>query len=207
MEPSDQKIAVLTDQYGKPTDFPAAYELILFAKDMTWHKEQVLTVSSMEMNSIAKIRSEAQNLIRQIAPCTIIAARDISGIPYAVFDLAKFRIFTILDINDEVLDGILADIAESEERVKESVRHQTTPTETDLAGYYYMDLVTLQTENPDISSKMALADFLKKTPFMELTLRCGHVPPWIEKTGAFTIHTQQTGSEITARIKKKLCRE
>jgi hypothetical protein len=45
------------------------------------------------------------------------------------------------------------------------------PVETDTPGVFRLDLIRLQRERPDVSSKMALKDFLGTTPFYELHLK------------------------------------
>jgi hypothetical protein len=56
----------------------------------------------------------------------------------------------------------------------------TTPTETDRAGNYFIDLTQLQQKHPELSTKMALLPFLRETPFYALEMVCDHIPPWFD---------------------------
>lgn len=209
MENDSKQIALLSDRHSKPGDFFTVEKVSIYRNDHGWKKERTIAVSHAETESIAQIRRDVQHLAEQILPCTIVAARELSGIPYAVFDAAGFRIFTIADLSDDILDCILEDVAQAEQTAKLHLqaRQQMRPIKTSPAGYYYLDLIMLQTENPEISTKMALADFLENTPFMMLTLRCNHVPPWIQKTGTYTINTKNADNATIAYIQNKICRE
>ncbi len=209
MEISDRSIAIFTDLFGNPTDFYAAREIHVYTRTETWEKTGVFHLMPFERESVGKIRQEAKRRVEIIAPCTTIAAIELSGIPFAVFGMAGFRIFTITTVQNDVLDGILEDIfeAETERQSNGFDGRQPIPIETDEPGYFYLDLIALQAASPDISSKMALENFLQNTPFMELKLRCSHIPPWLERTGLYEIETEQKNDGIIARVKKKFCRE
>lgn len=209
MENAYNQIAVLSGGQSTPSDFFTADDISIYRKDNGWKKDRTIAVTHADTESITQTRRDVQQLAEQILPCTIIAAREISGIPYAVFDAAGFRIFTIAELSDDVLNSIIEDVAQAEQTAKlqAQARHQMRPIKTSPAGYYFLDLIMLQTENPEISTKMALADFLENTPFMMLTLRCNHIPPWIQKTGSYTIETKQADSATIAYIQNKICRE
>lgn len=209
MEITDRSIAIFTDLFGNPTDFYAALEIHVYTRTEIWEKTGVFRLIPLVPESVGKIRQETKRRIEIIAPCTTIAAVELSGIPYAVFDLAGFRIFTITNVRDDILDGILEDIfeAETERYANGFDGRKLAPTETDEPGYFYLDLIALQAASPDISSKMALEDFLQNTPFMELKLRCSHIPPWLERSGLYDIKTEQKNDGNLARIQRKLCRE
>lgn len=200
-------IAVLTDRHGNPCDYFEAEALMIYREDVLWKKERVVNMTREEKRSVAQIRKDVQLLIEQISPCNIIVARDLSGIPYAAFDMSGFQIFTIQTLSDEILSEIVEEVfaADREVNLQVRIRHKLGPVEMEAAGNYYMDLVMLQNENPDITTKMALADFLAHTPFLALTIRCDHVPPWIRKSGEYTIHTRQDNGSTLAVIQKNIC--
>jgi hypothetical protein len=70
---------------------------------------------------------------------------------------------------------------------KKAIVKDAKPVETSTPGVYFLDLVALQKECPEVTSKMAMMDFLKNTPFMELHLVCKHIPPWIENSGTYKV--------------------
>lgn len=118
-----------------------------------------------------------------------------------------FAIFEVERFTTEILDTILWDTKRNyaEEEEPQSI----SPAETDVAGMYFLDLISLQIQNPDISSKMALQPFLSNTPFLQLTIVCSHLPPWIEKFIAgkgFNLETKKTvDGKIQVSIMKTTC--
>jgi hypothetical protein len=51
---------------------------------------------------------------------------------------------------------------------------------------------------------MAMTDFLKDTPFLELRLVCKHIPPWIENSGAYNVQTvSDNGNAVQAVITRR----
>ena len=126
------------------------------------------------------------------------------GIPFCVVDSFGFKIFSINELNNDCLDGIVEDIESSNmiEKMKKQIVENAMPVETETEGIFYLDLVLLQTECPEISSKKALKDFLNTTPFLELQLLCNHIPPWLEN-GEYEISSQKTPDKKTfATIRK-----
>jgi hypothetical protein len=105
------------------------------------------------------------------------------------------HIFQIGEISDEIFDGVVEDLksANAEAAAKEAIIRDAKPIETSTPGVYYLDLVALQRECPEVTSKKAMMDFLRDTPFMELRLVCKHIPPWIENSGAYNV--QVAGNE------------
>jgi len=68
---------------------------------------------------------------------------------------------------------------------------------------FSLDLIALQNECPEVSSKKAMADFLENTPFLELHLVCKHIPPWIENSGKYNIKAQNIDGAVSAVITRK----
>lgn len=204
------RIAVFTDNEGIPDDFCFAKTMDMYIRSSgKWIREKSVALSPMNAKSVGQIRAETFERLKLMGDCRVIAAKELSGIPFSVFDMAGFLIFIIDKVSEENLNGVVADIenADEAERIKSEIIENAKPVETE-DGYYYMDLIALQTECPEVSSKAALKDFLENTPFMELKLRCSHIPPWIEKSGQYEVDVKDSvNNEVTAVIKKKLCRE
>jgi hypothetical protein len=104
-----------------------------------------------------------------------------------------------------VLDGIEADVLDSftEQNIKEKIIKEARPVSTETEGIYYLDLVLLQTECPDVSSKKAMKDFFSNTPFLELHLICRHLPPWIEGDETLKIDAQPKDGNVYAIIRRQ----
>lgn len=197
------KIAVFTDGNRSPADFYSAKAIDIYEKRESWFPERTEILSPVSAETVAQIREEATRRRKLIDDCSIIAAKEISGIPFAVFDMARYGIFTVSRISEEILDGMAEDVSEA---VQESRGNQDAvrPYEVSGSGSYELDLIALQTRHPEITSKMALADFLENTPFLDLRLRCTHLPPWILKKEELRL--QKTADDEYV-IMKKQCRQ
>lgn len=198
-------IAVFTDGNGDPADFYSAFALCVYHYEEGWHKLSDMSLSPVTAKTVAQIRAEAFDRKALISNCRAVAAKALSGIPYSVFDMAGYSIFTIDDLSDDTLDAIAQDISQVEEADQINIKSIVVHVEAGGDGYYYFDLSALQAEHPEVSSKMALKEFLETTPFMELVVKCSHVPPWIEKSGAYEIKCIIGKDETIASIRKKRC--
>jgi hypothetical protein len=126
-----------------------------------------------------------------------------SGIVYRALASCGFSIFEITEVSPAVLDGILEDMTAETGPGSDDIE---SPAETSVPGVYAFDLIRYQTQHPERSSKQALRDFLENTPFLELHLTCGHVPPWLEAD--YKIDAVSTsGGGISAVVWKKQCSE
>jgi hypothetical protein len=134
-------------------------------------------------------REKTMKILPLIEGCDALAGGTLVGIPYYVFDRAGLHIFEIGRIADEIFDGIMEDMLNADAAVaaKAAIIRDAKPVETSAPGVYFLDLIALQKESPEVTSKTALADFLKYEPFLELRLVCKHVPPWIENCGEYNV--------------------
>lgn len=155
--------------------------------------------------TIKERRGEADKISDLIKEVTAIACKEITGIPFSVFDRKGYCIFSIEDISNETLNGIITDIEESDEkkRLMEEMLKGACPVETQTPGVYMLNLKELQKEYPDISSKKALKPFLSDTPFLELHLICEHVPPWLERDAAYEKKIQEKEAGRYILVTKK----
>ncbi|WP_461248449.1 Fe-only nitrogenase accessory AnfO family protein [Treponema sp. R6D11] len=187
------KIAVFTNKEGKICDFFDSCKFIIYEKksdkwEVTGETEFEKIIPSAPMQT----RKKTGELLPLIDGCDIIAGGLLVGIPYSVFDMAKKHIFQIDEINGETFEEIIKEIqsADDQNNLKERIIKEARPVETSTPGVYSLDLIALQNECPEVSSKKAMADFLENTPFLELHLVCKHIPPWIENSGKYEIKAQ-----------------
>ncbi|MDR0320925.1 MAG: hypothetical protein LBI28_05430 [Treponema sp.] len=186
------KIAVFTDRDSKLCDFFEAERFLIFERTPTgWTQTSEANFEKITPSNPALTRKNTSELLPLIEGCNVLAGGALFGIPFAVFDRAKLHIFEIGKIDTELFDGIIEDLrnASAEASAKEAIIRDTKPVETSTPGVYFLDLIALQKECPEISSKKAMMDFLSNTPFLELRLICKHIPPWIENAGAYNVQT------------------
>jgi len=200
------KIAVFTNKASEICDFFDACRFLIFEKRADkWEITGKPEFEKIIPSNPAQTRKMTGELLRLIEGCDIIAGGLLVGIPYSVYDMAGKHIFQINEVNDAVLDGIIKDIQNANEQrdLKEKIITEARPVETATPGVYLLDLIALQNECPEVSSKKAMADFLENTPFLELRLTCKHIPPWIENSGKYNIQAKNSDGAVNAVITRK----
>lgn len=198
-------------QDGKPaSSFFAADEIDIFTKsDDKWGVTDTCGVPEAWPQDLAAFRTEIRSLVERIlkdTDCKAVAGGEFSGIAFNELDRAGLHIFSISAVSDGTLDGIVSDIEKNNEasRIKEQIILDAKPVETSVPGVWYLDLIALQTQYPDISSKKAMQEFVQTVPFLELHLVCNHVPPWMERMG-LEIDARQQNGKVYAVIRKREC--
>lgn len=202
-----QKITVFCSN-KRPAPFLQCSHMEQYVKkNGLWEVCRTQAMPQIRTDSVAALRKTMQEIIEMTKDSRIILCAEIVGIPFTAFDMAGYGIFTSDRLEDKVLDGILEDMAASDEkaRIREAQIKSAAPAETGTTGIYYLDLAALQEECPQISSKKALQDFLEHTPFVELHLVCGHIPPWLENSGKYEIRAERKDGKVQAVVTKKQC--
>lgn len=172
-----------------------------------WSLVETLQFDPVRTESIQVLRAQMHAIEKMLEPKEVVAVADIAGIPFTVLDQAGHCIFTITDKKEETLDGIYAVIWASDEKARrrEEMILNACPVETNTPGIYELDLVTLQRECPEVSSKKALKDFLKNTPFLELRIQCAHMPPWLEQEQQYECKSSNMDGVVHVRLNRKQC--
>ncbi len=199
------KIAIyMKDDEFLNSFFESNRVLIFSRKDGVWIQTESVDYCITAQMPIGEIRRRARTLTELLGDCRVIAGLEMLGIPFSVFDMAGYHIFTVTEINSTIFEEILADIenGDAQNRMREEIIKNAKPVETDVPGMYFLDLILLQTECPEISSKKALRDFLESTPFLELKLICKHLPPWLELDPKIHVELVSATEPVTAIITK-----
>jgi hypothetical protein len=203
------RIAVFTNSDSQICDFFDAGQFLIFERDEAESKWEAISETKFEKiapSNPAMTRRSTEALLPLIEDCDMLAGGALVGIPFSVFDRAGLHIFEIAAINDKVFDGIIEDVQKASAAIvaKEKIIRDAKPVETSTPGVYFLDLIALQKECPEVTSKKAMMDFLKDTPFLELRLVCKHIPPWIENSGQYNVQvTGDKNGEVQAVITRK----
>jgi TusA-related sulfurtransferase len=201
------KIAVFTDGSGKLCEFFNADRFQIYEKSgADWKVTNTVSFEKIVPSSPALTRKNTAALLPLIESCDTIAGGTLVGIPFSVFDIAGKHIFEILEANSETFDDIIEEIKSSnaDACAREAIIRDAKPVETSTPGIYFLDLIALQTEFPQVTSKQAMMEFLKGTPLVELRLVCKHIPPWIENSGSYNVKTiKEENGKVEAVITKK----
>jgi hypothetical protein len=203
------RIAVFVNKDSQVCDFFDAERFLIFERgeaEKKWNMINETSFKKVVPSNPALTRKSTEALLPLIEGCNVLAGGALVGIPFTVFDRAGLHIFEIGAVGDEVFDGIAEDLrsADSEAAAKEKIIREAKPVETSTPGVYFLDLIALQKECPEVTSKKAMMDFLRDTPFLELRLVCKHIPPWIENSGAYNVQiTSDKDGAVEAVITRR----
>lgn len=174
-----EKIAVFLDQNNNISSFLDGTVVKIFKKnEKEWKVNKLISVDMTEVTGIRAIRHRFQNLITEFDDCKIVVVKKGFGVAYSVFYAEDFSVWELPGKAEEILDEVLNREKEHEIIQKEEEKEKSY-VEKVKHGEYYLDLIKLQLEDPEVSSKKALVPFIENTAFEALKLRCCHVPPWL----------------------------
>ena len=174
-----EKIAVFLDQNNNICSFLDGTVVKIFEKnEKEWKINKLISVDMTNVTGIRAIRHRFQNLIDEFDDCKIVVVKKGFGVAYSVFYAEDFSVWELPGKAEEILDEVLSREKEHEIIEKEEEEERSYVEEV-KKGEYYLDLIKLQLEDPEVSSKKALVPFIENTAFEALKLRCCHVPPWL----------------------------
>ncbi|MDR1815795.1 MAG: hypothetical protein LBR00_03810 [Clostridiales Family XIII bacterium] len=181
-------IAVFVDKAGAPAlpEEAVAIRVAAAAEGGAWRTEKTVP-AALDFGGPGPLNKSLRALVAELGGCRIVLAKAIAGIPYHVFVHSGFEVYESEDASDETLTAILeearalaetARAAEAGDLAEDPEGVPTSPQPTSVCGVYYLDLTRMQKAHPEVTTKMALKDFLRKD-FQELRLAFSHVPPWL----------------------------
>jgi len=174
-----EKIAVFLDKNNNICSFLDGTVVKIFERnEKEWKINKLISVDMTNVTGIRAIRHRFQNLIDEFDDCKIVVVKKGFGVAYSVFYAEDFSVWELPGKAEEILDEVLSREKEHEIIEKEEEEEKSYVEEV-KKGEYYLDLIKLQLEDPEVSSKKALVPFIENTAFEALKLRCCHVPPWL----------------------------
>lgn len=177
----NKQIITVLDGEGRLTAFTQAQRLVLWRKtEAQWRPDSGCDVPERP-GSAEAVKNIIDDLAEKFAECHIIVAQKVSGLAYQLLNKKGYAIFEADEISGELLDGIMQDILQARAVPDLPPREPVSPQND---GNFYFDLVRLQKAFPEVSSKMALQNFIRNVNFMSLELICDHLPPWMEQAMA-----------------------
>lgn len=181
-----------------------------------YHKRQGGWLVAKEMNfgldqnlNIREMRGRMTDALSFLGDCKIFVARSVVGVPYFELEKEHISVWEFEGKPLEFLDYISQQEAAAEIAVKEQ-ENRVVPLPLETApGCYQISIKDLQEGNGGVTSKQVLLPFIRKGGFYELTVTCGHIPPWLElelASGNFATVIEKKGEhEIKVIITKKCC--
>ncbi len=172
-----QTIAVVCDAAGKMQTLSEAAQVMVYRQTpQGWQPDGAVPVA-LGSDPIA-MRAGMETLAAALDDCRILAGKKVEGIAYHCLNRLGFAIFEIDCLTDNILDEMLSDVQTAQQPAMEA--YPSAPWSPQNDGHYQLDLIRLQKEQPDISSKKAFRSFLETGTFLSFTLTCSHIPPWAE---------------------------
>lgn len=166
----------------KPSSPQDADEVLVMERlgEGTWQPvERIEFALDLSSGDLGEIRTQMRVLFERLGACRIVVGARMAGLVYQILDRWGFSIFEAGTISDALLDSVLSDVREASQAPEDET--PAAPVALDSHGTWFLDLIRLQGSRPDVSSKMALRNFLARGDFTELKLRCSHVPPWFDR--------------------------
>lgn len=210
-----REIAVVLDESGQTSTLYDYCAIKVYIKEKEEWK--VTSETSLQSNKILDsklIRESVKNIVESLKQCRVIVAKEVSGIPHTVLDMAGFKIFEVEGEPEEFLDPVLEILEQQEVEKLSSINEndiKVEPVPLNKEGCYYINLKEIQKSKPGVTSKGALLPFLRNATFYELEVICSHMPPWMEselKRLHMGVDIRKNGSdEYKITIYRKTCND
>lgn len=205
-----KKIVLSVDAQENLCSFMKAHYLkpIKQIKDNQWQSEDLIPLN-LTVENTEELRANTKEAISLIQDCNILVSQGITGIPYHVFDKMGYAIFEATSYDNNLLNEIILEVEKNREELKEDSLLPRQPIEiTD--GYYFLDFFLLEKKHPELTTKQVLLPFFDTTPFMSLSIRISHLPPWLEfgeYAQKFDIMTKNLDEAIMVILSPKSCEQ
>ncbi len=180
------KIGVILNQYEEIASLMEGTQVAIYEKIASkWTNISVVKDSFLQKDSLAQMRGFLSNLIVELQDCKILIGTVIAGIPYMILDKEGIMLCEADIMSEELFTTVERDYVQMEQKMNDIadvkvIDYPSMPYETGECGVYELDMRKLQEAHPELSSKMALIPFLKKTKFTRLDVYCSHVMPWLD---------------------------
>ncbi|MDR2359935.1 MAG: hypothetical protein LBD85_01460 [Oscillospiraceae bacterium] len=175
------KIAVITDGTGGVSTIENGCSVRVYERgDAGWSVTAQVDYAIAFSNS-ALYRDSLRNLILRLGDCKIVCGSAVTGLAYYVFERMGFSVFEVSNIDEAVLGSIIHELRDDGLFSSKESTYSAEPRETETSGHFFIDLIKLHKFRPEVSSKVALREFIRTAKFRKLEIECSHIPPWIEE--------------------------
>jgi Fe-only nitrogenase accessory protein AnfO len=133
---------------------------------------------------IAMARKAVADAVKMLDDVKVVVAAEISGVAFSIFEAAGFEIFTAQAESMDILNSVKNEM----EEVAKGLRNQSKSADIQLylqrgmnRGDYFLNLLVMLAENPQLTTKSVLLPYLHDGDFERLDVVCGHIPPWFDQ--------------------------
>lgn len=182
----NKEIAVLENYNGEIASFSEPGLVKVYTKqDKEWKIKDEIIFSIYKITDVNLIRERIIKMVESLGQCKIFVGRKIGGIPYSILERFEVNSWEISGRSYEFLDHVMEKEEDEERKLLESSSKSQgkcvcKPVKIGQEGRYFLDLVKVQQQNPNITTKQILVPFFKNQTFSELVISCSHVPKWFE---------------------------
>lgn len=193
------QIAVLIGKDGYTGSIYESGMVVLYEREEEkWIVKNKIVFNVNTSKGMGAVRERMALLIENLGSCNVFLGKRVDGIPYSILKKSGYAIAEASGKPEEFLDELREMMMESKEkeakkRKKEEVSIE--PIAIGEEGCYFINLESIQTSNPGISSKKILMPFLENKPFKELKIFCSHTPRWLEG-GLLTLNMKLEVKEL-----------
>ncbi len=205
------KIAAIFNEAQELSTFEdGAFFLVFDRQSGQWQVREEIAFSLDTAAPISDIRDSIRTIILKLEDCNTLLVKSVSGLPYNILERMGFDIFEAEAFSNSLLEDIRSELDEAANAsAAPSSSAPTSPVPTGVEGVYFLNLIELQEEHPEISSKKALQSFIEISPFYKLEVICSHIPPWFDtilpqRKLAFTSDEIEK-NKLKVTIFKKVC--
>lgn len=183
----NKEIAVLENYNGEIASFLEPGIVKIYTKqDKDWKIKDEIIFSIYKITDVNLIRERIIKMVESLGQCKIFVGKKIGGIPYSILERFGVNSWEITGRPGEFLDHVMEKEEDEERKLLESSpkcqdRCVCEPIKIGQEGHYFLDLIKIQQQNPNITTKQILVPFFKNQIFSELVINCSHVPKWFEK--------------------------
>jgi hypothetical protein len=201
------EIAVMAGSDGATVPIGGPGTVTVFRRQRGgWKPARTLPFSLDENGGLAGLRRQMSALTAFLEECRTLVVRSASGAAFFELEKARCTVFEISAKPDGFLDAVWRDLRE-EEAAAPSAPFSAIPAPREVApGIFEISIKEIQGKRPELSSKQVLRSFVLRGDFSELTIRCDHVPPWIEVDAeqlGYDLASEYAGqNELVVRLRK-----
>jgi Fe-only nitrogenase accessory protein AnfO len=173
-----KEIAVFLGNDGMSAPIDGPGKVVVFRRALgSWEpvREMGFSIGS---SSMRELRYKMSGLLEFMEGCRVFIARSITGVPYFELEKAGCGIWEYSGSPESYLERVWNE-EENEQATPKASPVDFSPQEK-TPGNYFISIKEIQRNMPEITSKQALQQFIRKGDFRTLEIECSHVPPWIE---------------------------
>ncbi len=177
-----REIGVLLGVDGRTAALDGECRLCVFQKSMgQWRELRSLAVTIDAGLGLKGLRHSIRSLVDFLQDCRIFVGLSVTGVLYYELEKLGCSVWEMSGVAAEFLDEVMTKEEENQQQAATAESRPAAPELMDLGnGRYRISVKEIQESGNGLTSKQVLVPLLRQRAFVELTIECAHVPPWLE---------------------------